>query len=228
VSTGTNGLTTALTVDSGLTVATRKGHQHSAHGGAGAVTLDVGLDIDVLTGATSVGVRSAITANANRFFLQDTGGAQSSFVGKFTKYNNVTTDGVGMPAVVKVIDLQTQSAATAGTALFTPSAAGLYRISVAVTLTRAGTTSVLAGAGGVKINYTSGDGATAKNQDVPFWIPGSTTATVVNSATNTVGDTLIGAIVIYSSTTAVTYDVGYTSTGVTSMQYALRIRVEAL
>jgi hypothetical protein len=193
------------------------------------VTNQIALDVPALTkgGTLNAAVRSAIAANASAYFLRDTGGAQSSLVGKFTLYNNVTTDGQGMTYVVKVIDLTAQTAAHATVALFTPAAAGLYRVAVALTLTTAGTSSTLGGAGGVKINYTSGDGATAKAQQVPFWIPGSTTATVISSATNTVGDTLIGSVVIYSSTTAVTYDVGYTSSG-TAMQYALRIRVESL
>lgn len=44
-------------------------------------------------------IKSTLAAGANRFFLQDTGGAQSQFAGLFTKYNNVGTLGLGMPAI---------------------------------------------------------------------------------------------------------------------------------
>jgi hypothetical protein len=234
----------AITTDTALIV--------GALTGATSIAVDVGA----LAGSTlNCALRSAITASAGkRYCIRDTGGADSIFkghvrfgdttdptalldvVGKttintsglITKYNNVTTAANGVAAVITSIDLTAQAAAQSGVALFTPPAAGMYRISFAITLTRAASSSSTVGAN-VGVNYTSGDGATAQAQNVPMWIVSSTTATTDSgSAANTVGTTLIGSITIYSSTTAVTFDVGYTSSGVTTMQYACRVRVEML
>lgn len=224
------GFQSTVVVGASVTVTLSRGFYATDAIVTGTLTTQVGVDIAALaSGTNNYGVRSAVAASANNYFLLDTGGAQSSFAGKFTKYNNVTTAGAGMPSIVAVINQTAQGAAQSGTALWTPAAAGFYRIGVTLTQTQKATSSsTLGGAGGVKINYKTGDGATAKNQQVPFWIPGSTTATVINSATNTVGDTLIGSLVVYTDTTAVTFDCGWTSSGATPMQYALRIRVEAL
>ena len=230
----------------------------SRTGAAGTRTLttNVALDVEALTADTlAAAVRSAITASAGvRYFLRDTGGADSvikgqvrlgdttdptallDIVGKttwntsglLTKYNNVATAGNGQPSVIAVVDLTTQAAALTTATLVTPPAAGMYRVSFAITCTRAATTSSTLGAG-VNLNYTTGDGATAKVQNVPMYLVGATTATTDSGDTsNAIGTTLIGALTVYSSTTAMTYDVGYTSSGGTTMQYAVRIRVEML
>lgn len=219
----------APTIGTNCTITTRTGLLMAAPGGAGAQTNVYGVDFADQTGGTVAAViRSSLTDAAAKFFLKDEGGAQSAFAGKFTRYNNVATEGVGMPSIVKAVDLTAQAAAATTAALWTPAAAGFYRISFAITLTRAATISSIVGAG-VNVNYTTGDGATASVQNVPMWIKTSTTATVdIGDASNTIGTTLIGSVVIYSSTTAVTYDIGYTSVGGTTMQYAARIRVEAL
>lgn len=149
--------------------------------------------------------------------------------GSIDTYAGSATAGNGVSAVLASTSGTTQAAALSASALYTPAAAGLYRVSFAVTLTRAATSSsTLAGAGGIKLNYTTGDSSTAVNQQVPCWLTTSTTATVTNSAANTVGTTLIGSVVVYSSTTAMTFDIGYTSSGATSMQYAYHVTVERL
>ncbi len=51
--------------------------------GAGAVTVQTGMDIDAVTGADEVyGIRSALTADALRLFIKHTGTAESLFGGK--------------------------------------------------------------------------------------------------------------------------------------------------
>lgn len=114
------------------------------------------------------------------------------------------------------------------TALFTPSATGMYRIDFTVTLTTAGTTSVLGGTTGIVVKYTTGDGATAVTQNVPTETQGATTAFVNSSAANTIGTTLVGSILIYCNTTAVTYGVDYTAGAPTTGAFAVRARVEPL
>lgn len=62
---GTYTLTTHTTVDSvptidtGLTMGTRRGYRHQAHAGAGAITTDIGIDILTLLGGTNISLRSA-------------------------------------------------------------------------------------------------------------------------------------------------------------------------
>ena len=226
---GSKGIATTATVgadDAGATVYTL-----DVRGGTSQFRLFTNtLQSFLLDGQGGFGTPRITYPTVLAFLDSGTGKTLSISQAKINPYNNITTVSNGVPAIYAEKNLTAQGAATAGTALITPAAAGMFRISVALTLTRAGSvSSVLGGAGGVKINYTTGDGATAKNQQVPFMLPGITTQTVINTNTNTVGDTLIGEIVIYSSTTAITYDVGYTNGGgATSMQYALRIRVEAL
>ncbi len=151
--------------------------------------------------------------------------------GKTSIYNNIDTVSNGVPAIYGEANITARTSAITAGALYTPPTAGMYRVSFAITLTTAaagvGSSSILGA--GVNLNYTSGDGATAKVQNVPMETPGITTATVdIGTATNTVGDTLVGFITVYSSNAAITYDVGYTSVGTTAMQYATRVRVERL
>ena len=157
------------------------------------------------------------------------GGTTNTINGKFTTYNSIATVGNGVPAIYKAIDLTGQVAAIANTtALYTSAPAGMYRMSVALTLTTAGTTSVLGGATGVVVRYTSGDGSISKTQNVPMYIPGATTASTISSATNAIGDTLIGSVVFYSAAGNITYGVGYTAGSPTVGAYAVRVRLEAL
>jgi hypothetical protein len=58
------------------------------------------VDVAALTSHTSTVVaayNSAIAAGTGKFFLRDTGGAQSSFAGLISTYNNIATDGIGVP-----------------------------------------------------------------------------------------------------------------------------------
>lgn len=234
----------AITTDIAVTVGALKG------------ATSIGLDVGAMTGGTlCASVRSAMTANGSiRWCLRSTGDAPSLHVGNLrlgdtttptalldvigkltvdtngvvTRYNNIATVSNGVPSILAAVNLTAQSAALTGATLYTPATTGMFRVSFAITLTRAATTSSTVGAG-VNLNYTTGDGATAVVQNVPMWIKGSTTATVdVGDTSNTIGTTLIGSVVVYASTAAMTYDVGYTSSGATTMQYACRVRVEAL
>ncbi len=235
-SSGSNGLTIKSAASSGgTTVGTQGGAAiNFAINTGGASTETFSMDtrnFGPTTGTNGVGL-----FNWGSLFLREseTGTDQLKIVAPAlasAKTATMPNDDSTVVGTVKAIDLTAQSAALTTSALYTPPSARMYRVSFAITLTTAaagvGASSILGA--GVNLNYTSGDGATAKVQNVPMDVPGATTATTdTGSATNTVGDTLIGAVTVYSSTTAMTYDVGYTSVGTTAMQYACRVRVEAL
>ena len=207
---------------------------------------------------TAVALRSAIVSGTTQWCILDTGGADSAFkgnvrfgdntaptasidvVGKLlisnaglvTKYNNISTVSGGVPSELATIDLTAVAAAKAAVALYTPVTTGMFRISVVLTLTQAATTSstlagTAAGQQGVSVGFQTGDGNSAVTQTIPLTTKAGT-AIVNTSAANTVGTTLIGHEVIYANTTAITYNIGYTSVGVTPMQYSIHIKVEAM
>lgn len=194
------------------------------------------------TGAASVTVRGAAdvvdvydNAGNTQFTVRGSGASNPSTIeafGKFRTYNNIATVSNGVPSIYAEINATAQAAAIAGAALYTPPAAGMYRVQFAITQTQAATvSSILGGANGVRLLYTSGDGATAKTQVVPMLAVGSVGSAqtfVANTNANTVGTTLIGEVTIYSGAAAMTYSVDYTSVGATAMQYAARVRVERL
>lgn len=149
---------------------------------------------------------------------------------EITTYNNIATVSNGVPAVYGEVNATAQAAAITDGALYKPPTAGMYRVSFAITLTRAATESSNVGAG-VNLNYTPGDGSSIStiSQAIAMYAPATTTSAVdTGSSTNTVGSTLIGSVTVYADTAAMTYNVGYTSRGATAMQYAVRARVERL
>lgn len=200
------------------------------------------LDITATVGTLKLGVRQRGTNAHNRFngdtsFAQDaTPGAAVDIAGKMfitnaglvTKYNNITTVSGGHPAEYATVDLTTQAAAIGDTTIYTPTATGMFRISIYLQVTRAASTSsVLGGATGVVIKFNDGDGNVAQVNTAAL----ATTAgaVAVTSATNTTATNLEGTMVIYARTgVAISYAIGYTSVGVTTMQFAAHLKVEAL
>lgn len=184
-------------------------------------TTVVGLDIANQT--PSAGTHSTVYA------IRTAGTADLiSFASKFTTYNNITTVGNGVPSEVGTQDLTGQTAAKTATTLYTPTATGMYRISIYLQITTAASTSsVLGGGTGVVITYNDGDGNVAQSNTVAMDSPTGTVVTT--SATNTTATNLIGEIVVYAKTgVAIQYAIGYTSVGVTAMQYAAHLICEAM
>ena len=136
--------------------------------------------------------------------------------GKNVKYRNIVTVSNGIPSEYATVDLTTQSAIINTTTLYAVPAdgAGMYRISYTAKVTRAATTSSTLGA--LTIGYTDAD---------------ATTPAIV-SATNTGNTTtslIQGVVIVYAkASTNITYAMGYVSSGATTMQYNLHIKVEAL
>jgi hypothetical protein len=140
---------------------------------------NIGLDVEALTGATlNVAVRSALALSAGvNYCIRSTGAADSVHLGQLslgyttdptalldivgkttintagliTKYNNDTTAGNGVAAIVASVTLPAQSANIAATNLIaTTPAAGVYRASLYYITTTTGNTVTITG----QINYT--------------------------------------------------------------------------
>jgi hypothetical protein len=125
--------------------------------------------------------------------------------------------------IVGVVASVTSSANSANisstTAYTLPASDGMYRISAFIALTRAASTSSTVPT--ITISWTEGDdGATSRSLVVtPAFASGNTTATWGQGTT-------VGFV---DASTNITYSTsGYTSTGATSMQYVVRIRVERI
>jgi hypothetical protein len=149
------------------------------------------------------------------------------FNGKLIKYNGITTVSNGVPAEYAKVDLTAQTAAITATTLYTPTATGMYRISIYIQITTAASvSSVLGGATGFVLTYNDGDGNVAQSDTVPLLAPNGTVVSTLNS--NTTATNLSGSVVINAKTgVAIQYAIGYTSVG-TAMQYAVHLKLEAL
>lgn len=147
------------------------------------------------------------------------------------EYNGVDTVSNGVPIEVGTADLTSQSAAISATTLFTPTADGMFRISITLQVTQAATnSSVLGGATGVAITYTEPDGSVAQSI-VPLLI--SQAGVSIVPATGNTGNTTTtqsqGSAIIYAkSGVAIQYAIGYTSVGATSMEYAAHLKCEMM
>ena len=221
------------------TMTTRRGlwYRDNTDAGAGNQPTSIAVDVENLSTAGAVtefaALKSAIVSGTNKFFLHDTGGAQSSLAGKVTTYNGFATTNNGLSSVVSFADKTAQGAAIAATLLYVVPAGGngVYRISWVATVTRAATTSsTLGGATGFQIDYVDPDDSVTKltpqagasaagvNQAFSQINQGNTTATVAS-----------GCVVVQAkAATNINYRFGYTSAGATTMQYNLHVRVEQL
>ena len=142
------------------------------------------------------------------------------------------TPGAGSSLVAQT-DLTVQAASIGATTIYTvpTTADGVYEIAWVATVTRAATTSSTLGgsAAGLQIVYTDPDdsvvkttptaGASAAGTNIAF--------SQINQG-NTTAVTANGKIVIRAKAgTNIQYQFGYTTSGATSMQYNLHIRVSA-
>lgn len=175
-----------------------------------------------LTTSRTIGITGDVTYTSPSF--NGSGNVTStatvnSITGKLTSYNAISTVGNGVPSLVATIDATAQVANIATATLYSvpASGAGMYRISIYVTVTSVGTTSTMPS---TTITYTDGNAGTNAHSTV-------TTATSAgNSVTTTFAQT---TYVLYAkASTNIQYATGsYASTG-SAMQYALRIKCEAL
>ncbi len=110
---------------------------------------------------------------------------------------------------VATADIAATASATSTTTLFTPSASGIYRVSIYLKISTTGTSPV---AGPVTITYTEPDGSVAQSH---VMLLQSTTGTVVTTTVNnsTTTGTVNGSMVIYAKTgVAIQYAIAVSGT----------------
>jgi hypothetical protein len=173
-------------------------------------------------GATAIRLLQPIgTGNATIWGLDATDGT-------VTTYNGIATVSGGQPAEYATVDLIGQTAAITTTNLYTPTATGMFRISVyAKVTTPDGASSSLGGSAGLTIGYTDGDDSVA--QTTVAQLAKETGAAGIVNAGNTTATKLLGTVIIFAKTgVAITYAFDYTSGTPAAMAYELHLKLEAL
>lgn len=172
-------------------------------------------------------VETALLGTAHKFLVCQGGAAGTTVkyeinsAGVVDTYNGIATVSQGMPAEYATVDLTAQSAAISATTIYAVPAGGtgMYRISWNADITTAGTSSVLGGAGGYQVLYTSPTDSVVKT---------TVSGNSVTSAANTTGTAVSGVIIVYAkASTNIQHQFGYTSTG-TTMVYQLHAKIEAM
>lgn len=172
-------------------------------------------------------VETALLGSANKFLVCEGGVAGTTVkyeinsAGVVDTYNGIATVSNGIPGEIATVDLTAQSAAIAATTIYAVPAGqgGMYRISWNADITTAGTSSVLGGAGGYQVLYTSPTDSVVKT---------TVSGNSVTSAANTTGTAVSGVMIVYAkASTNIQHQFGYTSTG-TTMVFQLHAKVEQL
>jgi hypothetical protein len=143
-------------------------------------------------------------------------------------YGGIATVSNGQPAEYATVDLTGQTAAITTTTLYTPTATGMFRVSVyAKVTTPDGASSSLGGTTGLTIGYTDGTDSVA--QTTVAQLAKETGATGIVNAGNTTATKLLGSVMILAKTgVAITYAFDYTSGTPATMAYELHLKLEAL
>jgi len=145
--------------------------------------------------------------------------------GLVTKYNNISTVGNGVPSILTTVDLLTQGASIGSTLLYAipASGGGLYRIHYYSKVTRA--SSGTSGLGPLQIVFTDNSDSTVLTTTC-LGQNGSGVATTNEGGLPTTTQ-YVGMIEIWAkSSTNINYTFLYASSGITSMQYELHIKLE--
>lgn len=147
-----------------------------------------------------------------------------------TAWNTASGRATG-PITVATVDLTAQAAAISATTMYAvpSSGAGMYRVSWVATVTQAATTSsTLGGAGGFQVLHTFG--GVVKTSPLPGApSAGANQAYSQTNQGNTTASMISGCIVVYAdASTNIQYQMGYTSSGATPMQFSLNVKVESL
>ena len=213
--------------------------QQTFHGPdlASATTITVSYPLHIVTGSASIQNITAIPTFAGGLVYLVNGGSWKLATGgnistTYTPFANgivavvydpvtgmwYVLNGLGVLADAQA-NLTGQTAAIAATTIYTPAAAGLFRVSYAAKVTTPATTSsILGGANGFQVIYTDND------DSVVVTTPAGPTSALNSTQAWVNGTVLVNA----KAATALQYSFGYTSIGGTPMAYALHIRVEAL
>jgi len=173
------------------------------------------------SGSADVGVsRSAIGTLAIGNGTAGNTAGNLSF-GTTVKYNGTATVRNGQPAEYASSDLTAQSAAITATTLLSAPQTGAYRVSWSATITTVDlVSSVLGGANGFQVIYTSPTDSVVKT---------TVTGASVTSAANTTGTATSGVLTIYAkNATNIQFTYGYTSATPGQMIFEIHVSLEAL
>jgi hypothetical protein len=170
-------------------------------GTGGAVLATGPAIINATLTAPNIGVATGTSLDLSKLTLDANG--------KLTKYGNVAVVGTGLGPIYGSVALAAQGAAISATNLYTATS-GMYRVCYDVQVTRAATTSSSVG---VTIGWNNGSAQTKNSTAV---------------ATNVLNAEDGNCFVVNSTAANITYATTYSSSGGTSMQYALRVTAEQL
>lgn len=152
---------------------------------------------------------------------------QVSSAGKIDKYNNEDTEGNGIAAILKVINLSGQNATISATDLLGAGAVtgGIYRISFEGLVTTAASGGASpASSISIQVVYTDASAGGGVSLPKNYIEDISKTTSNVANASSFTGTFIVNA----TAATAIRYKINYSSTGTTAMVYAIRVIAEKL
>lgn len=167
--------------------------------------------------AATVTSTGALNAGTNKFIVNSSG--------LCTTYNGIVNVSNGLAQVVATADLTAQVAAKTTTALYTPTATGMYRISVCMKVTTTGTSMVN---GPVTITYTDGTDSVAQSIIMALNnTSGAVVTTMISGSTPTTGNVNGEAVIFAKTGVAINYAIAISGT-VGSGVYEAHLKCEAL
>lgn len=175
------------------------------------------------TGSGTVGVLATSPSIATPTLTGTTTAASFSMSGTVTKYNNINTVGQGVAPFYAIVNNLTATANIGLTTLYAVPGGGpgLYRLSYYVIVNRAATTSSTLP--NLYFEWTDTDNSTLQTASFVSGTPTANTLTTVFSGVQ---------VVSAKASTNIRFQTGdttaYASVGGTTMQYSVRLRVEAL
>jgi hypothetical protein len=194
--------------------------------GGGGTTV-ASIDTNTVGGQLAIGKSTAPSATldvAGTFLVQS---------GEVSKYRSTATVRGGVPSIIATDDESGKSGTITAQPLTNSTPfSGLYRACFAAVVTRAAsTTSTLGGVNtGFQITYTDSD--TSGTVITPFAaapVGGSNFAYSQTNSQNIAGAQASGCVTVSSvSGGPIKYSFGYSTSGVTPMQYAIHVSLEAL
>lgn len=138
-------------------------------------------------------------------------------LGLVDTYNAIATVSVGLPSIVAQANLTAQGGDVVLTTLYTPPSAGFYRVVMEIMVTRAASTSSVRPS--TVLTWQNGDNLTLQTVTLSATATGNSLTTRAQATHELYARA--GQPISFETT-------GYVSVGATSMQYALRFRLEAL
>jgi len=164
--------------------------------GTGAALFNGATTPDFTTGVTIGGAAASgkiLKGNGTNFIPSTETYADPGTSGNIMMSDGTNwTSAVMLPSKVASADIAATASATSTTTLFTPTADGMYRISVYMKITTTGTSPV---AGPVTITYTDADGSVAQSHVMLLQsVTGTVVTTTVNNSTTT--GTVTGTMIV--------------------------------